>query len=268
MPSRFFFLHWGPGSSAAVERACFGNTLPVEWWDQPRPREGLPESPYFQIVSAAVRRAEELARANADGKIGLIGHSFGGRIAMEVAARIPDRISSLTLLAAELRGSQAFLNLGRALRDSSLVDAEKKAALAKLVADAEAAFSAATFWPLIQSIAATPDYFSLYWGTSARSAETRERYRLLERDAPAFDFACFQSVMSDYLAQGLDTKIERSPYAGPVRMIVGANDPLSGGDEALREWRKVFPQIGGFETLPSGHFIHFERASSEWFPSG
>ena len=32
---KMLFLHGGPGLHAAVERAWFGDSLPVLWWDQP-----------------------------------------------------------------------------------------------------------------------------------------------------------------------------------------------------------------------------------------
>ena len=51
------YLHGGPGLNCAVERAWFGDTYPILWWDQPRfPADA--ENAYQATLDAA---AEKLA---------------------------------------------------------------------------------------------------------------------------------------------------------------------------------------------------------------
>jgi 3-oxoadipate enol-lactonase len=65
----------------------------------------------------------------------LVGSSYGGRVALEIAARWPDRVSAMTLLCSALPGHEPSAEL-RALgeRENALLDAGDIAGAAELMA--------------------------------------------------------------------------------------------------------------------------------------
>ncbi|MEV0999546.1 alpha/beta hydrolase [Nonomuraea sp. NPDC050202] len=70
------------------------------------------------------------------GQVSLVGSSYGGKVALEVAASHPDRVAALVLLSAALPGREPSAEL-RAIgaREDALVDAGDLAGGARLMAD-------------------------------------------------------------------------------------------------------------------------------------
>ncbi|MCL4775555.1 MAG: hypothetical protein KJZ98_16575, partial [Burkholderiaceae bacterium] len=90
------YLHGGPGLSAVVERAWFGDSLPIDWWDQPLigPEDG---APLDSLVDAA--RAKLLQAAERCGtRVTLVSHSVGSVVAAHLLADPRNPIESATLI--------------------------------------------------------------------------------------------------------------------------------------------------------------------------
>jgi pimeloyl-ACP methyl ester carboxylesterase len=251
---RCLFLHWGPGSHAEVERSWFGESLPIQWWDQPKvaAQPGALE----KIIAAA---ENELIRwVNENGKpVSLLAHSFGGQIALELADRHPEKISSITLMSCGFWPVQGFTRLGRALLERRPQNSDLRAAIEA----AERELSFATFGGLIQQIASTPGYLELYWAPNAASQSAKARfYGFAEKSTP-LDVGLFMTLMGEVLARGP----RDSQFKGQVRVFLGEHDPLLDPRVEGAHWSKCFPQAE-LITVPTGHFAHLELPQETWFP--
>jgi proline iminopeptidase len=98
------FLHGGPGynsySFAALEGRRLERSLRVVYYDQRG--AGRSERPWtgHYALDTLVEDVESLRRILSVPKIALMGHSFGGMLALEYAARYPARVSKLVLAGA------------------------------------------------------------------------------------------------------------------------------------------------------------------------
>lgn len=115
------FLHGGPGynseSFAVLEGPRLERTLRMVYYDQRG--SGRSERPWNGAYSLArmVEDVEGLRRALGVPRIALIGHSFGGTLALEYAARYPEHVSRMVLVGAAAdipaacRARVAFLSM-------------------------------------------------------------------------------------------------------------------------------------------------------------
>ncbi|MDS0796272.1 alpha/beta hydrolase, partial [Burkholderia pseudomultivorans] len=107
------FLHGGPGGCAAFERAHFGRSLPIHWWDQPRSVVLYP-SPFGALVGAAEAELRLLAQRGG-GPVDVVAHAFGATLALGLAARMPDALGRVVLLAPVADVGAAFVRLAMSL---------------------------------------------------------------------------------------------------------------------------------------------------------
>jgi len=258
MDCRSLFLHWGPGSNAQIERLWYGNDLPIEWWDQPTQFTN-PETAFSEIVAAACTRLESLAAQQ--GKTRLIAHSFGGQIALQLLIRRPELIKQITLLACGAHPCRSFLHLAEQLLNTKLgsQDPERFKALSESLTLANQQLSSASFWPLVQQIAAIPDFMNLYWSDES----ARLKYVRFATHAQSIDMAAFAAVMQNFLTGDPFPVGFQSTQTIPVRYIFGDADPLLDFSEETKFWKEQIPWIT-FERIAAGHFIQFEREPNEW----
>ena len=97
------FLHGGPGQGSAHFDALAGpymeRELQVVYFDQrgsghsERPRSG------DYAIATLVEDIEALRRTLGISRLALLGHSFGGLLALEYSAKYPDRVSHLVFVA-------------------------------------------------------------------------------------------------------------------------------------------------------------------------
>jgi proline iminopeptidase len=96
------FLHGGPGynsySFAAIEGPLLERSLRVIYLDQRG--SGRSERPWTRDykLQTLVEDVEALRKTLGVAKLAIIGHSFGGTLALEYAAAHPDRVSKLVLV--------------------------------------------------------------------------------------------------------------------------------------------------------------------------
>jgi proline iminopeptidase len=136
------FLHGGPGynsqSFSVLEGPRLERSLTMVYYDQRG--AGHSERPWtghYQL-DTLVDDVEALRRALGVPKISLMGHSFGGLLALEYAARYPKNVSRLILVGAFSDGLQTcqvhrarlagmhLVELARALRDTAWTRAAKR----------------------------------------------------------------------------------------------------------------------------------------------
>ncbi|MDH4284701.1 MAG: alpha/beta hydrolase [Gallionellaceae bacterium] len=251
--SKALFLHGGPGLHAAVERAWFGDLLPVLWWDQPAIAAGDP-APFRTLVDHAARQLRTIADAN-NGQVDLVAHSFGGQIAAALAKEQPAYISRITLLGCGNPILQ-FFNLGKWQLGGEYEHPE----LQNAIAAAQEKCDESRFFSLAQACFPERRRPDFYFGPDSSAAQ--ERYFALASSAPPLDISTFFSVMRDMLLAPPLPQI--NDFAGNVTVFLGKHDPLLQLDEDMERWRRIFPQ-SQFRIVNAGHIPHLELPPEMWF---
>lgn len=242
------YLQGGPGLNCAVERAWFGDRLPVFWWDQPRfPADA--ENAYQSTLDAA---ADSLAELHAmHGKpIHLIGWSFGARLALDLAHRNSKAISPLTLLAPSLCLETAFSRMAGYLAAKGLINPEPSANKAKNHED---------FMQQAMLLLSIPDLFSHYWAPG--SQDLFARHAAEAANADWFDLPTFTAVSREVIQH------EAIPLpvgdVSSVRILAGRHDPYFAPEADFILWKKLFPEAT-IRIVDSAHMLPFEISATEW----
>ncbi len=251
------FLHGGPGLSAIAERALYANSLPVHWWDQPRSAV-LFARPYQALLDEVVFEAQRLV-ASTDGKINLLAHSFGARLALHLATVMPTRIEAVSLIAPVFDVADAFVRLGERLamteaRADRLFDAITRCR------DDRKSFEA--FWCLVEAICDIPQFLDAYWGPHS---ELRRRwfYQTVIGQSWA-DLNTCEVVLRDFWnSPELSAAID---FTGPVKLIFGKHDVLVDPSSDAHRWSRHFPRAT-ISCVDTGHFVQLEMAPETWMPS-
>jgi pimeloyl-ACP methyl ester carboxylesterase len=246
------FLHGGPGLSAALERQRFGNTLPVQWWDQPHVDADV-SVPFERLVEAAEKELGRLFDAQ-EQPVALLANSFGVHLALALIERVPERVRSLDILGGTLNMRMAFVRLAERISEVNR-DADLKA-----VSDrAQERGDSESLWALIEKLFTVGNLLDSYWGPGAQ--EQCESMKALAASGALVHAATFQAALADF--------IERKPaapptFSGSVRVLVGRFDPYARADDAGM-WRAVFPKAS-VEFVEAGHFPHLELPAKVWMP--
>ena len=252
--TKMLFLHGGPGLHAAVERAWFGDSLPVLWWDQPAVAADDP-APFRTLVGHAAKQLQALA-ASRGGPVDLIAHSFGGQIAAALANEYPALIRRITLLGcAPPDPFRPFLLLGQRLLEAGY----DRPGLQDAMKAAQETPDENRFAALIQACFPDPYIPGIYFGPG--SAAAKDRYLTLARVAPPVDLPTFFAVMIESLHAPPLAQVEG--FAGEVVALLGKHDPLLRVDEDIKRWREIFSQAQ-FKVMDAGHFLHLELPPEVW----
>lgn len=246
------FIHGGPGLSAVVERELYGDSLDVHWWDQPR-FEVLFAKPYEALLDDTVSLAKHLA---GHGRVNLLAHSFGARLALEVARRMPTRIGALTLIAPTFDVADGLVRLAERLASGTRIRTRLLGA-ADRAKRPGAGF--AEVWALVEAICEIPDFLNAYWGPDAQ-ARRRWFFDVIARQ-PWVDFNTCKVILEDFWS----TPVPDTPVAvtGPVTLVFGVHDVLVDAAAAEHVWRRYFPHATT-QLVDAGHFVHLEAPPSVW----
>ncbi|TDV08121.1 alpha/beta fold hydrolase [Paraburkholderia caballeronis] len=251
------FVHGGPGMCSIAERERYGDTLPVHWWDQPR-AVAQQANPFAALVDATEAELRRLARQHAC-KLRVLAHSFGSHVALRLAARAPELIDELVLLAPVHDIGAAFVRLsGRLLTANPSNEPLRQAA-----DDFERERTFERFGQLAGQVSAFPNFMDLYW--SANADARRRWYAGLLADRPLIDVNAFAAILQSYW----EAEPPRDRQAGgvPTRIVFGDADPLVDVEEERRAWSSLL-NVTGSVALRSGHFVHLEHEPAVWWPRG
>jgi pimeloyl-ACP methyl ester carboxylesterase len=251
--SRVLFLHGGPGLSAALERQRFGNTLPVQWWDQPHVGAGV-AAPFEWLVDAAIRQVGQMFEAQGQ-PVALLANSFGVHLALALMERVPEKMGPLNILGGTLDMRMAFVRLAERISEVNR-DADLKSVSVR----AQEKGDSESLWALIGKLFTVINLLDFYWGPGAQ--EQCESMKALTASGALVHAATFQVVLGDFL--------KREPaaphtFSGSVRVLIGRFDPYARPGDA-RLWRAVFPQAA-VDFVEAGHFPHLELPAKDWMPA-
>ncbi len=250
--TRTLFLHGGPGLSAAVERIWFGNTLPVDWWDQPAIPAGTAD-PFMFLVLAAEQHLCSLAHPGTP--VNLLAHSFGARLAVELARRQPARIASITLMAGAIDLTAVFLTLGKTLATQPHAPDE----LPRVLTQASNTPDIQTIRRLIDALLMIPGLFDPIWGP--QSGTLRDRFNTIAAKTLRFDTATLLAIVEQSVVEDLTPP--PVAYSGPVRLLLGQHDPLLETSQETARWQAIFPQLQ-LDICDAGHNLHLELPARQW----
>jgi proline iminopeptidase len=206
-------------------------------------------------IDSDVADLETLRRRLGAGRVGLLGHSWGGVLAMEYAARHPDNVSRLVLLntaPASNREWREFLAAWRGGRSDS---------------DA-AALTALTQHPTYAAgeVAADTDLYRIVFRSASRDPQVCERIvsRLRAQFSPAKVLA--SRVIEDRLLrdtlehEGYDIVSRLTRLRVPTLVVHGAHDFVP---VRMAERITVSIPSARLEILPDcGHFSYAERPAA------
>ena len=174
---------------------------------------------------------ETLHALGIDGRVYVIGHSMGGKVAMQMASDHADRLRGLVVVDISPRAIQpVHLFVLRACQQIDLAAAARRSELDAALAQ---------FIPL----QATRDFLLK---NVAHDSEGRFVWRVP-----------LQYLIDNYRVVS-DAPPLRVPYAGPALFVAGETSPfrLRNDEELIRGW---FP-AARFATIPgAGHLVHTDR---------
>lgn len=246
------FLHWGPGCNAEVERRWFGDSTLIDFWDQPKV-SGTER--FNQLVAAAqVRLDKQFEKSNEPQH--LLAHSFGGRLAYELARRSPQKIAGVTLLGSAFDPWMSYLRFAEFLSrfNPSLKDASKKAHQTRTPED---------LFGMFQMCAQIPDFNAYYWS----NPEARSRYAELSQGLALIDMEQLVSTLGEFTGPPAQPESVALMKHTPVRLFVGEDDAMANAEEDAKVWTRAFSNCELTVIPHAGHFVHFESNPSVWLGS-
>lgn len=245
------YLQGGPGINCAVERAWFGDTCPVLWWDQPRFPANA-DNAYQATLNAAVEKLAELV-ARQGQPIHVIGWSFGARLALDLAHRHPEAIGALTLLAPTFCLETSFDRLARHLRTQNLIDEAPKAATVAHAGDHT------SFMRQAMALLSLPDLFSHYWAPASHTLFERHAARTSRADW--FDLPTFTAVTREVI-QHKPRPLPRGQVS-QIRILTGRHDPYFDPESGVAFWKGLLPG-SSIQIVDGSHMIPFELDVAEY----
>lgn len=243
------YLQGGPGLNCAVERAWFGDTYPVLWWDQPRfPADA--ENAYQATLDAATEKLAEFV-ARRGKPIHVIGWSFGARLGLDLAHRAPDAIGTLTLLSPTFCLETAFARLHTYLAFKGNADLPQP--------PSASTGNHSSFMQLVITILTTPNVFSHYWAPSSR--RKFERHSSEAACTDWFDLPTFTAVSRELIQRPVVAL--PAGQCGNIRILAGRHDPYFAPDTDIKLWKSLLPGVS-IRIVDSSHMLPFETPTTEW----
>lgn len=170
-------------------------------------------------------------------KVTLIGHSWGGMLAMEYTSKYPERVKNLILLGTGGPTGKFYAyfsdNITMRLDEDDLIE--------KAVLDSLKRNNLKAVWPG-------------YFFNRKRGLETRE---IIDFKKLLGQEGIYSFVFKNYLANEEERINRLRNYTGPVRIIQGRQDPV--GESTVYEIKEILPQSQIYFIERCGHFPWFEN---------
>ncbi|PTB20128.1 hypothetical protein C9I57_13555 [Trinickia symbiotica] len=213
--------------------------------------------PFGELVEMATDLIAERARQYGQ-PVGLIANSFGAHVALRVAARIPERIHALTLLAPVFDVVDGLARVARRVVDRLPHSESLVRALDLLSAQP---YNRDCFWLLVDELMATPNFLRVYFSARA-DAQYAEFAGLMAREA-LFDVSAFRTILQDFWNA---PALEGPPRVEcPVEIVFGREDVLTDSASESNVWAAFFPHAK-IRHVDAGHFVHLELPPEQWWP--
>ena len=248
------FLHGGPGQGSEHYERFAGRhiepLLQIVYFDQRASGRSGRGAPDLYTLDKLVDDIDSLRAALGVERISLVGHSFGGMLALEYAARHPERVASLVFAAGLW---DAPLQVG--LRCDHTNTAFRAVAVRVLGDSAADAARAARDCSWMRRLPA-PERDSLQTATMFRDPRVAERLDSLEKATGRANPRHLGRALGPMLGTYRFTRFDRVTM--PVLVIAGRHD---GGatPEGLRQLAAQLPDARFVEYEASGHFVYLDE---------
>ena len=243
------FLHGGPGQGsyhfAALAGPYLERSLRLVYFDQRG--SGRSERPWTRDydMSTLVEDIEGLRRELGVDQLALIGHSFGGTLALEYAAKYPERVSALVFVAglwdAPLQGRYRCEQMKTLYRDSTDV--------AGALGEGD---NCDGFWKLPQARRGAINNALMFPDSMVRRRLDSVTVASGLRYGGELDAALMKAGLLEYHF----TAYQRLTM--PVLVVAGRHDRAV-VSEGLRELTRRLPNARFVEYEHSGHFVYLDE---------
>lgn len=253
-PPSSLYLQGGPGLNCAIERAWFGATHPILWWEQPRfPAHA--KNAYQTTLKAAEKKLAEI-QIQQGKPVDVIGWSFGARLALDLAHSAPNAIGTLTLLAPTLCLETAFDRMAGYLAaiGAGIAAPESPAARSEIRTG-----NHQDFMQRVISILSTPNLFSHYWAPASGPLFARHCEETTGTDW--FDLDTFTAVSREIIKRPIAPL--PACKANRIRIFAGQHDPYFDPNKDIAFWNGLFPGVS-IKVVDAGHMIPFELDAVEY----
>jgi len=245
-------LSGGPGFSADSMRPV-AEHLAERYAAVVLEQRGTPKSPLAKYdettltVPLAVADLEALRAKLGVEKLTLVGHSWGGMLAMAYAAEHPERVRAMVLVDSGGPTIDFMKPFGE--RMAARTTPEDKAAQAKWRTP-EARKANERHATIEAMRAGVPAYFH-------DRAKSRAFAEALNDDS--YDSRVFRALMAD-MAKHYDSRPGLRKLAAPVLIVQGDDDPIGTFDEL----RAALPKAQAQLVAGAGHFPWLEQPATFW----
>jgi 3-oxoadipate enol-lactonase len=197
-------------------------------WDMPGYGDSasLTEMTFPALARAAVRLLDEVGAARAH----IVGHSFGGMVAQEVACAFPDRVASLALYATSAAFGGPGGDFQRRFLDARLAPLDRGLGPADFAQDLVAGM-----------VGKDPDAAGVAAAVATMARVPAETYR-----------AALHCLV------GFDRRADLAAIRAPTLLIAGARDVVAPAEVMARMARRI--EGARLATIDgAGHLAHLER---------
>jgi proline iminopeptidase len=217
-----------------------------------RGRSFAGEGPQSVTIASEVEDLDRIRVWTGSGSVALIGHSWGGLLAMEYAIRYPDRVSHLILMNTAPASHRDMLALRREW--ASRRTPEQSERMTELASDPAY---------LAGDIEVEAEYYRIHFGTTVRRRDQLDEIvrRLRVGFTPAgivaaraIEDALYAQTWS---AEDYDLIPELRSLPIPTLVIRGEDDFVPA--EVMRRIASAIPRASFVEIGESGHFAYLEQ---------
>ena len=210
-------------------------------------RTAIPAGKVRDLVTlrASVEDLEALRNALGQQRLVLVGHSWGGMLAMAYAAAHPARVQSLVLLAS---GGPTLEYMSWYSRNAEARTNDEDRKLA-------------AYWDQEQRRGVNPRLAEAGVMAASMSSTFYDRAnvgKLIQTlEAPVFGGPVFQQMMDDLRATKYDLRPALRSFASPVLIVQGREDPIATVDTLRATFPAASVEVKIVER--AGHFLWFEQ---------
>ncbi len=256
----FLFLHAGPGLNCEAERQALGPLLQAHqlkflFLDEPSALR--PKGPIFSPKNAAqgIIDSAEKTLLGMEGKVSIIGLSFGAIVAEHLLSRYPEKVSELIAISPTPNLQNVFLKM------MLMAETDFKKQGSPLEENIKSCrLRTRSFYDLacqegLGLTQADPEFFSHYWQKPDVMLSWAGTLGLPEY---GFDLVSQKAVYEEMRESNPFLEVTESET--PLTLIYGKKDPVVDAVATTSIYQQKFKQIRTLFFEKSGHFPHLEES--------